>query len=178
MRCVGGRLGLPATSTCTPSSAPSGGRSGGARARHGHGRTGTSQRRAKDACQRRPPPPPTPLPLPVQQAGLRRVGQRRPMPSLCDAHRAPVQVVLGTQGAAALLLPAPRGAPSAGTSGEGSATAHSLRDGRRVHALPPPRGGGGDDEEMASQRLGADPAPTGRSGSPGRGHGRAEGEDT
>ena len=30
-----------------------------------------------------------PLPLPAQRAGSRRVGQRHPMQSLCDAHRAP-----------------------------------------------------------------------------------------
>ena len=37
---------------------------------------------------------------------------------------------------------------------------------------------GGDDEEEASQRSDAAPAPTGRSGSLRRGHGRAEGADT
>ena len=33
--------------------------------------------------------PQKPLPPPAQQAGTRRVGQRRPMQTLCDAHRAP-----------------------------------------------------------------------------------------
>ena len=46
---------------------------------------------------------------------------------------------------------------------------------------PPPRGGGGSDDvngEGASQGSGVALAPTGRLGSPRRGHGRAEGADT
>ena len=96
-----------------------------------------------------------------------------------------VQVVQGAPGGAALLLQAPRGAPSTGASGGRCATAHANRDGGTVCALPPPppggRGGGGSDSdngEEATQGSGAALAPTGRSGSLRRGHGRAEGADT
>ena len=34
--------------------------------------------------------PHLPLPPPVRQSGTRRVGQRHPMQTLCDAHKAPV----------------------------------------------------------------------------------------
>ena len=74
-----------------------------------------------------------------------------------------------------------QGTLSTGASGGRCAAAHAIRDGRRVHALcpaPPRVGEGGDDDdngEEASQRSGAAPAPTGRSGSPRRGHGRAQG---
>ena len=54
-----------------------------------------------------------------------------------------VQVVQGALGGAALLLQAPRGAPSTGASGGGCAIAHASRDGGTVCALPPsPKGGG------------------------------------
>ena len=86
-------------------------------------------------------------------------------------------------GGAALLLQAPRGAPSTGAIGGRCAPAHTVWAGGPVRALPPPpppRGGGSDDDngEGASQGSGAALAPTGLLGGPRRGHGRAEGADT
>ena len=49
----------------------------------------------------------------------------------------------GATGGAALLLQAPRGAPSTGANSGRCAQAHAVRAGGPVRALPPPLGGGG-----------------------------------
>ena len=68
-----------------------------------------------------------------------------------------LQIVLGAQGDAALLLPAPQGTPLAGANSRRCATAHTVQDGRRACPAPPwGGGGGGDDDEMASQRSRVD----------------------
>ena len=85
--------------------------------------------------------PQLPLPPPAQRAGTRRVGQRRPMQTPCEVHRAPAcKSCRGHQGGAALLLPAPGGTPSTGASGGRCAAAHAIWDGRPVRP-PLPRGG-------------------------------------
>ena len=90
-----------------------------------------------------------------------------------------MQVMQGAPGGAALLLKAPRGAPSTGASSGRCAPAHDVWAGGPVRGLPPPPlGSDADNGEAASQGSGAMPAPTGRLGSPRRGHGRAEGVDT
>ena len=54
-----------------------------------------------------------------------------------------VQVMHGALGGAALLLQAPRGAPSTSASGGRCAPAHAVWAGGPVRALPPPPEGGG-----------------------------------
>ena len=112
-----------------------------------------------------------PLPLPAQRAGSRRVGQRRPMQSLCDVHRVPAckscLVHRGVRHCCSQhheghhqLVPVAGGARHRTLFGVGGVCAP---------CPPPPPGVGGDDdndEEEASQRSGAAPAPTGCSGSP------------
>ena len=92
-----------------------------------------------------------------------------------------LQVLPGAQGGVALLLSAPRGAPSAGASGRWCATAHALWDGRRVRALPPPPQGRGamTTRRRRPHRGRAPPQhPQGVLGARDEGHGRAEGADT
>ena len=110
----------------------------------------------------------------AQRVGSKRVGQRHPMQTLCDAHRAP----------------ACRGHKGCDTAAPGTTrdtidwrqrwgvrgSAHRL--GREEYVAPTPLVVGGGDEEMASQRPDADLASTRRTGDPRRGHRRAQGEDT
>ena len=120
-------------------------------------------------------PPPPPLPLPAHRGGVKEGGATAPHAVPVRCTQVPrVQVGPGAQGGAALLLSAPRGAPSAGTSGD-SARSSGWEASARP-APPPPQGGG--DEEVASQRSGADSVSTGSSGRRSQGHGRAAGADT
>ena len=84
-----------------------------------------------------PPPPRPPLSLLAQQVWLRRVGQRCPMHSLCDARRALVcKSCRGQRGVRQCCTPHTE---LSCCGGRGCAIAQALRDGRCVP--PPPPGG-------------------------------------
>ena len=171
-----GHHALPATSTPAPSFAPTGGSGDGACTQLGHGSTGAGWQRAAHTHQRRTPDV---LATAGAAGGVDEDGATTPHALLVRYAQGPrMQVVPGVEKGAALLLPAPRGAPSAGARQGACAIAHALWDGRRLRPCPPPPPKGGGKEEMASQRWGAAPAHRGRSGSPSRGHGRAKGAET
>ena len=121
------------------------------------------------------------MPPPAQRAGARSVGQRRPMQTLCVAHRAPAcKSCRGHRGVRHCCSRHHEGHPRL-VPAAGGAPAHAVWAGGPVHGCLGWGGGGGsdgDNGEGAPQGSGAALAPTGRLGSPRRGHGRAEGADT
>ena len=119
------------------------------------------------------------MPPPAQRAGARRVGQRRPMQTLCDAHSGPAcKSCRGHRGVWHCCSRHhevhPRLVPAAG----GARQRMLFGLGGRCAPCPPGEGSNNDNGERASQGSGARLAPTGCLGSPRCGHGRAEGADT
>ena len=160
-----------------PTFAPSGGREGAAGARRGRGCTGTGRCTATGAGQRRPP---TAHAVAGTVGRNKESGPATPHADLVQCAQGPgVKIMQGAPRGAALLLHAPRGAPSTGASGERCTPARAIRAMGSVRDLPPPPKEGG-----AATTIGGGAgdykarAPSGRSRSPRRGHGRVERADT
>ena len=87
--------------------------------------------------------PQPPLPPAAQQAGMRRVGQRRPIQTLCDAHRAPAcHSCKGHQGVRHCCSRHHKGHPRQATVAGGARQRTLFGMGGLCAPSPPPQGEG------------------------------------
>ena len=114
---------------------------------------------------------------------MRRVGQRIPTQTRCNAHMAPLCKSSGGHlGVRHCCSRHHKGHPQLVPVAGGALERKLSRLGAGARPAPPPLEGGGggsegDNVEGATQGLGTAPAPRGRFGGPRRCHGRAKGVD-